>query len=78
MQHVNTPGCYQCAVMGMPNAGGRVSTLSQCDCCQRFFCSTHADPSDHVFLMGKKETCAAHNARLMRVFESRSVAVPAR
>lgn len=78
MPQLSTTVCYQCAVMKVPQTDGSVNTLSQCNDCQRLFCHKHANPTDHVFLIGKKETCATRTDRLMRVFESRSVAIPAR
>ena len=61
--------CYQC------RGGGRI--LSQCPDCLGFFCHMHVRPEAHAFTRGKPETCATRTVRLMRVFESVSVAVPA-
>lgn len=37
----------------------------------------HVRPEAHAFVRCKPETCAARTVRLMRVFKSESVAVPA-
>lgn len=60
--------CCQCR-------GSCSCSLSRCPDCLGFFCDAHTRPEDHAFLAGKSETCAARTVRLMRVFESGSVAV---
>lgn len=78
MSNTTTTNCYQCAAMGMPREDMRARPPSQCDDCMRFFCYKHAEPKNHVFFTGKKETCATRTVRLMRVLKSKSVATPGR